>query len=243
MGINVKAIAKLCETCGIKSILQTKPITKLETCGLKYAPKLESDLLVRNAKRWVGNAQKFEPTVFEGSMVSQHHELNGYNPIIRKYMESVKSGNVDEKLTDTKKYIEEVNNEFKNLPPIEKDCIVYRGRSRHPIIKRFNKDFDIVENTKVGDTIVPDEAYSYCGFKRSLADNWGVRGKDIFADNSKIQAMTMEIRLPKGAKVSRNLEHGGEVVMPQGSEYKLISKKLDKDGNMDLILEYILPKK
>lgn len=33
------------------------------------------------------------------------------------------------------------------------------------------------------------------------------------------------IRIPKGARVSRNMEHGGEILMPRGAAYKLISKE------------------
>lgn len=48
--------------------------------------------------------------------------------------------------------------------------------------------------------------------------------------------------IPKGARVSRNMEHGGEILMPRGAEYRLISKQLRPDGKTDVTLEYILPK-
>ena len=53
--------------------------------------------------------------------------------------------------------------------------------------------------------------------------------------------MMFKIKLPKGAKVSRNLEHGGEVVIPRNAEYRLISKTTNGD-HTEVELEYILPK-
>lgn len=54
--------------------------------------------------------------------------------------------------------------------------------------------------------------------------------------------MMFKIKLPKGAKVSRNLEHGGEVVMPRNAEYRLLSKSTN-GNHTEVELEYILPKK
>ena len=51
-----------------------------------------------------------------------------------------------------------------------------------------------------------------------------------------------KIRIPKGAKVSRNLEHGGEVVMPRNAQYRIISKTT-YDYRIEVELENILPKK
>ena len=50
------------------------------------------------------------------------------------------------------------------------------------------------------------------------------------------------IRLPRGAKVSRSLEHGGEVLMPRNAEYRVVSKTV-KGNHTEVTLEYILPKK
>ena len=54
--------------------------------------------------------------------------------------------------------------------------------------------------------------------------------------------MLFEIHVPEGAKISRNMEHGGEVVFPKGAEYRLISKEKDSRGVLNVVLEYILPK-
>lgn len=50
--------------------------------------------------------------------------------------------------------------------------------------------------------------------------------------------MMFKIKLPKGAKVSRNLEHGGEVVMPRNAEYRLLSKSTN-GNHTEVELEYI----
>lgn len=36
--------------------------------------------------------------------------------------------------------------------------------------------------------------------------------------------MLIEYRIPKGSQISSNMEHGGEVVFPALSKFKLISK-------------------
>ena len=121
---------------------------------------------------------------------------------------------------------------LKKLPPLEDDFVFYRGRSKHPVIKRFNEDFHIIEAANIGDIVVPDKAYSYGTFKKELAEHWS-GGLD--------KNMMHEIHVPKGAKVSRNMEHGGEVVFPRGAEYRLISKEKDEKGFLNVVLEYILP--
>ena len=43
--------------------------------------------------------------------------------------------------------------------------------------------------------------------------------------------------------VSRNFEHGGDVLMPRGAQYKVVDKKVASNGDMEVILEYMLPNK
>ena len=102
-------------------------------------------------------------------------------------------------------------------------------------LKRLNADFEIMDTAKVGDVVVPDTAYSYTAFSRQLAEGWGTHSDCA-------RSIMYEIHLPKGAKVSRNLEHGGEVVMPRGAQYKVVDKKVHDNGDIEAVLEYILPK-
>ncbi|MFI3300253.1 MAG: hypothetical protein R3Y28_02415 [Candidatus Gastranaerophilales bacterium] len=173
-------------------------------------------------------AEKFEPANYKfpkkvtGSPHPIHHDLNRYNFDLH-------NGTI----SNSRKL--EIDAGFEALKPLEEPCTVYRGRVKNPIIKSSNKDFGIIENAKVGDTIIPDTGCSYTGFSRSLADNW-------CCNNGSSDAIMYEIRVPKGAKVSRNLEHGGEMVFPRESQYKMISKGKDPQGVTNVVLEYILPK-
>lgn len=176
----------------------------------------------------------FRPTVCKGSAIPLHHEVNGQNTFIRRDLATKRGA-----MTDV---IADIDAQFAKLPPTEKEYIVYRGRTEHPISAESNKDFEMLEHIKVGDKIVPDTGYSYTAFDRSTADYWGgigAGGTNLEGENLKQVMYT--IHIPKGAKVSRNLEHSGEVLMPRGAEYKVLGKHIEKDGALEVELEYILP--
>ncbi len=219
---------------------------KIDPKGLKLAT-LEADTvqLSKTAGRWSGAAENYIPTVCEGSEVAMHHALNGSNSTVRGIIRDIESGRVNVNLerryfADDFQDILKTDKEFAKLPPLEKDCIVYRGRVEQPQLGRANDDFKIVQNAQIDEIIVPDLGYSYTGFNSGACDAWGR------TSSKTLKTMAYEIRLPKGAKVSRNLEHriqhGGEVVMPRGAEYRLISKKTN-GNHTDVVLEYILPTK
>lgn len=177
--------------------------------------------------------ERHYPYTDDFTQVSMHHDINRSNSDIRYILTRLEKGLPLEKYDKwTLEYISEIDKEFENLPPLEDDFVFYRGRGKNSLIKRFNQDFDVIENAKEGDTIIPDKGYSYGAFKKELAENWS---------NSVNDNMMLEIHVPKGAKVSRNGEHGGEVVFPRGAEYKLISKEKDRFGTLNVVLEYILP--
>ncbi len=171
----------------------------------------------------MANRFEFEPNVFNGSAVEMHHNITGYNTEIRREVE------LNQISTRTKG----IDNAFEKLHPLEKDCVVYRGRGGNPTFEEANIDFKIIDEAKLGDVVVPDKSYSYTAFHRKMADNWcSDYGKGM---------MMYEIIVPKGAKVSRNLEHTGEMIMPRGAKYKLISKDIDPEGVINVKMEYILP--
>ena len=125
-----------------------------------------------------------------------------------------------------------LDKEFAKLTPLEKDCIGYRivGRSNVP---RRNQPFTVIENAKIGDTVILDEGCAYAFQQESL----------ISLNNYNLKNPMLEIiRIPKGARVSRNMEHGGEILMPRGAKYRLISKETAANGKIKVVLEYILPK-
>ena len=219
---------------------------KTETCGLSLKP-LEQDV-VELTQKVEGTTQavtkpviETAPAVFESSAVSMHHDLNGRNSCYREVYERATGVkpiiDAEGDLESIKRFLPnmlKVDMEFAKLPPLEKEFTVWRGRSENPIIRRWNRDFEIIDKAKVGDIIIPDVGYSYTGFKRELAENWAnpISGRSIM----------YKIKLPKGARVSRNLEHGGEVVMPRNAQYRLITKTT-YGNRTEVELEYILPEK
>ncbi len=227
---------------------QKEGLTKLEQVKLDSLKRQRE--LVRSRENEIEKSlEKFKPTFAENTQVPMHHDINGYNSKVRETVEARTNGIKglgEEDVEDiivAEKYMTKIDKEFTKLPPLEKDCIVYRGRTENPVIKRFNKDFEIMDKAKVGDVIVPDTGYSYTAFNRSMAENWGGEGARSYnEDGSLTRNIMYEIHLPKGAKVSRNGEHCGEVVMPRGAQYIIKDKKVDKEGCMEVVLEYILPK-
>ena len=190
------------------------------------------------------------PKTSEATQIKEHHYLNGRNHIYRDTPEKLEGNGKtfddftdaewdalsreEQRLCDRNENCLRYNAEMKRidkalqaLPPLEKDCVFYRG-----IGERFIPDSII--NGKVGDIVVPDNGYAYTAFNRELADRFG--GHQYI------------IRTPKGAKVSRNMEHGGEAVFPRNAEYRIISKTktpandIYPDGQWRIELEYILPK-
>lgn len=222
---------------------------------IKIGAPLKADVVELSAaatSRWAKNAEEYVPAVFEGSALPMHHEISGINMSVRDFIQYKKTGIIPYKnkediewfmgqIKTGEKSVAEIDKAFQKLPELEKDCIVYRGRAENPLFEENNVDFAIIDKAKIGDVIIPDTAYSYCAFKKTLANCWGGPGARLSSssDDTSNRIMMMTIRLPKGAKVSRNLEHGGEIVMPRGAKYKVISKEV-KNNDIETTLEYIL---
>lgn len=194
----------------------------------------------------------FNPTdtVSDISEIPEHHNVFGFNQSVREAIESRANnfkGLSEEKIKtvlENEKLIEKLDKDFEQLPPLEHDCIVYKGLSEqlNSYLKNYNNAFELMQKAKVGDVVVPDTAYTYTAFYRSTAENWGGEGaRHVYKDGKESRIMMYEIYLPKGAKVSRNFEHRGEVLMPRGAKYKIMDKKVLKNGDMEITLEYILP--
>lgn len=214
------------------SLLHTKPKMPINIKGLKYMAALGNDTvqISNSAKRWIGKAEQYIPDCsLPHCSVPRHHAIDGLNNDIR-CVADLKKGFVDDCEMIGGYQAVRVDNEFARLTPLEKDCISYRGVQRGASEWR-DEPYRIVSNAKVGDIIIPDQGCGYAAHKIDLAE--GCVGKG---------GMLYTIRIPKGARVSRNMEHGGEILMPRGAEYRLISKQLRPDGKMDVTLEYILPK-
>jgi hypothetical protein len=159
-----------------------------------------------------------QPEIFKGSDIPLHHKLYTWTNSIREVLIHPEPDSDYKRIMLEK--IDEIDEQFAQLKPIEKDCVFYRGAG-----SKYEKD--VLSAARPGDIVVPDIGYSYTAFRKSLADEF-------------TGSIKYEIRVPKGAKVSRNNEHGGEAIMPRSAQYKLISKEPDPTGKLNVILEYIL---
>ena len=228
-----KEIIAWTRTGASTSLLATKPV-KVNTSGLRLAPKLEDDVvqISKQANRWTKNPKEYIPNCnIPNSEIPSHHMVHGKNSNIRDVADLRKGIVEDCGMLGGYQAIK-LDKEFAKLTPLEKDCIGYRivGRSNVP---RRNQPFTVIENAKIGDTVILDEGCAYAFQQESL----------ISLNNYNLKNPMLEIiRIPKGARVSRNMEHGGEILMPRGAKYRLISKETAANGKIKVVLEYILPK-
>jgi len=240
-GGEIKDLEKLAKEKGLSQAEQLR-LTHLQD-------KLK---LVNQREREIEKAlQPFHPgdTVTDTSAISRHHAANGFNHDIRNAVEARANnmkGLAEDKVKEvleTEKLMSRIDKNFEQLPPLSHDCIVYKGAAENPVIKSNNKILEVIDKAKVGDVVIPDTAYTYTAFERSMAENWGGEGARMTDLARKpLRVMMCEIHLPKGAKVSRNWEHYGEVLMPRGAQYKVLDKKVAPNGDIEVALEYILPK-
>ncbi len=181
-------------------------------------PKKISELEFNVIEAHLDLHTKTVPKTSEATQIKEHHYLNGQNHRYR----AVADGDFEYK-AESQKILAEMKNidrKISELPPLEKDCIFYRGIN--------SKFIPQITGGKVGDIVIPDKAYAYTGFERNLAQAYG-------------DGTILTIKTPKGARVSRNMEHNGEAVFPRNAEYRILSKGKTPDGNWRIELEYILP--
>ena len=231
----LKTCQKYVKTCGKESILQTRvqKFSNIDIKSLRYAKNLETDTvqILQKEQRWTQNPEKYLLNCkIPNSSVPSHHRIDGWNSSIRD-VDELRAGIVDDcQLIGGLRAIK-VDKEFAKLTPTEKDSIAYRVIAKQNYIHR-DKPFHILEQSQVGDVIKLDEGCAYAFQKKELI---------LLNGYSYKKPLLMVIRIPEGARVSRNMEHGGEILMPRGAEYKLISKELTSDGQGVVVLEYILP--
>ena len=116
---------------------------------------------------------------------------------------------------------------LETIAPTECDLTVYRGVSSGGGNGSFIKK---LLSMKKGETFT-DKAYSYSSFSKSVGNSWA---GDCF----------LEIRVPKGARVSRAIaSEQSELLFPRNSQFKVIEEALPtENGKHKIVLEYILPK-
>ena len=164
------------------------------------------------------------PNITKETSIPKHGHYNAINQQIRRVM----SGEEPSSEYINIKMIEGINRRMaETLPPLEKECIFYRGLGAKEIPQ-------IIEG-KVGDIVVPDKGFAYATWNRHYAKEYG-------------DGTILAIKTPKGAKVSRCNANWGEALFPSGAEYRIISKaktpanEIYPDGQWRIELEYILPK-
>lgn len=114
---------------------------------------------------------------------------------------------------------------FRKLKPTTEDLTVYRGIA--PWVND-NSYVEYLKSLNPGDSFV-DKGFSYASFKKEIANHFSSNG------------VCMEIRIPKGAKVSqaKNSEQS-ECLFNMNSRFRILSK--EQDGPITkIIAEYILP--
>ena len=243
IGMNLaERTASWVKTAGKTSVLQTKPIRSAKLNGLKYTSELKTDTFVKKIESWWSPppAGYVRPYCQNGKTeVIGHHDFHAVNDFYNDTLESRLKGIEKFKEKNPSKYKElyekrvaqyneqipdllDSNIAFTKLTPQPRDCVAYRGVNRR--IGTARQDFDVINAAKIGDTIVPTRGFAYAahdklGTKPYLGNPYDYKGKIEF------DPMLIEYRIPKGSQISSNMEHGGEVVFPALSKYKLISKE------------------
>lgn len=239
--VSINAIQSFIKASGVKSILQTKPNVfkgAINPAELKLAKTLKNDTVELSSKKissWFCDANP--PVAKEGlTNVAGHHNFHGWssNNTMEETMRLFQLKCADlsperyQKALDMKKVslarthmdIYDTNKDFLKLMPQPKDSVVWRARGRY-IDEAAGSDFDVIKNAKIGETIVPANGFTYAAHvKANTSQYLGLAPK-----KANMEAMLMEIRVPKGSQISVNMEHGGEAVFPGFSKYKLISKE------------------
>ena len=188
--------------------------------------------------------------------IKGHHGIDGKNIIYRDLIEAIETNNLEKyknmwsdnfnamNIEGNICSINKIDERFDELPSLENDVVVYRGATDspdfngEPLYKNKHIWFENIANAEPDEIICPDKAYSYTAMYPRLASVYGYGGKNY----DDVKSLSMDIKIPKGAKVSRCPEgHGAEILMPRNAQYKVIDKKVDSKGNVKLYLEYIIP--
>ena len=249
-----------------KSLLATKQV-KGTLSDLKYTSELKTDTFVKKVETWFDPVGHVAPYAQRGrTEVVGHHSFNAWNSnntieeVMRLFMKNHPNASqeqIQKALIRNQKNIAysnldkiDHNRQFLGLEPQPHNSVAFRGRQRR-IGEQLGSDFDIIEKAQVGDEIVPTSGFAYAAHHKFGAHQYMGSPFD-YNGNIKFEPMLIEYRIPKGSQISSNMEHGGEVVFPALSKYKLVSKdtrlieRLDTNGNAvgsypykHVILEYI----
>lgn len=262
VGINIGKEFVIWTRTNMESLFASNSV-KINTKGIKYVPKLKTDTFVKKIETWADPADHICPYIKEGkTMVKGHHSFHSANDFCNQSFEQLLKEIESFKDTDYQFYqncidfynkmtknLLKRNENFTKLVPQPRNCKAYRGTLRYKGQPR--QDFDTINNANIGDVIIPTRGFAYSAHHKLGAYQYMGSPYDDLG-NIKFEPMLIEYKIPKGAQVSSNFEHGGEVVFPALSEFKLLSKEtryieqLNSNGKAignypykHVILEYI----
>lgn len=216
--------ASYAKILGKSSILETKPISRVNVSGLKYSANLKADTFSPKIDKWFDGIKTTPPYANrETTVVAGHHSFHGVNGSYNETFENRLAcfPNANQKLKEfifnnfTESNIVKLssNRKFLKLQPQPHQSTVFRARGRG--YDGSGADFEIISKAKVGDEIVPSGGFAYAAhFKPQTAQYLGLP-----------DGMLYEIVVPKGSQISVNMEHGGEAVFPALSKFRLLKKE------------------
>lgn len=223
--------ASYAKMLGKSSILETKPISRVNVSGLKYSANLKADTFSPKIDKWRDGIKTTPPYVdTETTAVIGHHSFHGVNSLCNTTIESFYkqiernfAGRPEDIIkmkaeglaffTESNIRSLKRNRDFLKLQPQPHRSTVFRARSRN--CDGGGADFEIISKAKVGDEIIPSGGFAYAAhFKPQTAPYLGLP-----------DGMLYEIVVPKGSQISANMEHGGEAVFPALSKFKLLKKE------------------
>ena len=156
----------------------------------------------------------------------------GDSLLIRKISKLEQEGNFDKIKSISSKLYErmlKMDEEFKKLPPVIFAQKYYRG-----IMGENNEGVKILQKANQGDIVMPDRGYAFITKSKDIADSYA-----RYLDNSAGgENVFMEIKIPRGAKISRNPFHLREAVMPRNAKFEVLDKQ-EQEGLTKVILKYI----
>ena len=156
----------------------------------------------------------------------------GDSLLIRKISKLEQEGNFDKIKSISSKLYErmlKMDEEFKKLPPVLFAQKYYRG-----IMGENNEGVKILQKANQGDIVMPDRGYAFITKSKDVADSYA-----RYLDNSAGgENVFMEIKIPRGARISRNPFHLREAVMPRNAKFEVLDKQ-EQEGLTKVILKYI----
>lgn len=234
------SLAKRCATwvkaSGKTSILQTKSINKINIQELKFSGNVKSDIVQihKNLEPFIITPDIAAPLHAKGMVASR---LGLIRALYKGGIVNLKAGMPTNLAEKTVNYVNKLDSQIQSLPSLKEDLKLYRGITYSPF-NDTHKFFRQFSDAKVGDKIIPDEAYTFLALKKSVAQNYG---SSLIYNSNTEKTIFCTVKVPKGAKISFTNRYEGEGLLPRRAQYNVLQKVTDNKGNIELLLEYIIP--